>query len=181
MKTTPVQELPYPESTDPVADYPTVAKQMVELLDLVLPPIGAIIAFAGSAEPEGWFFCDGSDVPRNNYPKLAQVLGATSGDYFQVPDLRGRFLLAQGGTDRAAGAIGTVGGHQELQAHQHRTEFWVSSTGGNYNAGYIPPTSGVGEGGKHNVYTQLDGGTGNAGNMPPFYVVAYIIRHGESS
>ena len=88
MKTTPVQELPYPESTDPVADYPTVAKQMVELLDLVLPPVGSIIEFNGATAPDGWFLCDGADVDAAGYPKLAQVLGAAPGASFKLPDLR---------------------------------------------------------------------------------------------
>jgi hypothetical protein len=30
-------------------------------------PTGSVICFAGSSSPEGWLFCDGSEVSKNEY------------------------------------------------------------------------------------------------------------------
>jgi phage-related tail fiber protein len=62
-----------------------------------LAPSGAVMAFAGSAAPEGWLICDGSSVSRTQYASLFAAIGTAhgSGDgttTFQLPDYRGRFL-----------------------------------------------------------------------------------------
>ena len=60
-------------------------------------PVGTIVPFAGSVCPEGWFFCWGATVGRNDYADLFAVIGVNfgSGDganTFHLPDFRGRFL-----------------------------------------------------------------------------------------
>ena len=62
-----------------------------------LAPSGAVMAFAGSAAPDGWLLCDGSSVSRTQYASLFAAIGTAhgSGDgatTFQLPDYRGRFL-----------------------------------------------------------------------------------------
>ncbi len=68
-------------------------------------PSGAILAFGGSAAPDGWLICDGSAVSRTQYPSLFAAIGVAhgSGDgatTFNLPDYQGRFLR---GVDHGAG------------------------------------------------------------------------------
>jgi hypothetical protein len=62
-----------------------------------LAPSGAVMAYAGTAAPDGWLECDGSSVSRTQYASLFAAIGTAhgSGDgttTFQLPDYRGRFL-----------------------------------------------------------------------------------------
>jgi microcystin-dependent protein len=64
-------------------------------------PIGAIMPFAGTAVPNGFLFCDGSEQLISNFSLLFGVIGYTykaqgllvGAATFAVPDLRGRFPL----------------------------------------------------------------------------------------
>jgi len=66
-------------------------------------PIGALVPFAGAGviPPEGFLFCDGSEVTISDYADLFQVIGYTykaigqllGVGTFALPDLRGRFPL----------------------------------------------------------------------------------------
>src|SRR3990167_8653415 len=40
-----------------------------------LNPAGAIIAFGGTAAPEGYLLCDGTEVSRTTYARLFAVIG----------------------------------------------------------------------------------------------------------
>jgi microcystin-dependent protein len=68
------------------------------LLGEAFVPIGSIFPFAGTQVPLGYLLCDGALVSRVEYPTLFQVIGSTygasaGGEYFRLPDLRGRFPL----------------------------------------------------------------------------------------
>ena len=70
-----------------------------------LAPSGAILAFGGSAAPDGWLICDGSSVSRTQYASLFAAVGVAhgSGDgatTFNLPDYQGRFLR---GVDHGSG------------------------------------------------------------------------------
>lgn len=70
-----------------------------------LAPSGAVMAFGGTAAPDGWLVCDGSTVSRTQYATLFAAIGVAhgSGDgstTFNLPDYRGRFLR---GVDQGAG------------------------------------------------------------------------------
>jgi microcystin-dependent protein len=53
-------------------------------------PSGAISAYGGTSSPSGWLLCDGTSYP-----------GSVGSGFFNVPDLRGRFLRGvDGGTGR---------------------------------------------------------------------------------
>jgi hypothetical protein len=66
--------------------------------------IGTIVPYGGkiedSEEPteveEGWFFCNGATLKRNDYPLLFKVIGKAFGEpndsTFNLPDLHGRFV-----------------------------------------------------------------------------------------
>src|ERR1700722_946140 len=67
-------------------------------------PSGTVAAFAGSTAPAGWVLCDGSEYNGTSatYAALYTAIGVTFGDgnasagSFNVPDLRGRVVVAAG-------------------------------------------------------------------------------------
>ena len=71
-------------------------------------PVGSITDYAGSAAPTGWLLCFGQSVRRDTYAALFAVVsttyGSVDGDTFNLPDLRGRVVVAldnMGGSDAA--------------------------------------------------------------------------------
>ena len=129
---------------------------------------GMIVAFSGSTIPTGWQICDG-----------------TNG----TPDLRGRFILGsgQGGLDmngnpltaRTAGQSGGEENHvlsaNEMPAHTHQVTVTLHNDfegSGNVFGGGNPKASTT-------PYTYNTTQTGNGAahnNMPPFYVLVYIMK-----
>ncbi len=87
-------------------------------------PIGSIQAFAYNAIPYGWLLCDGHSESITEYSELYEAIGITFGgdgkEYFQVPDLRGRFIR---GYDNSSNIDldRTFGSFQEdsFQSHLH--------------------------------------------------------------
>lgn len=69
--------------------------------------IGFPTWFAGPEVPEGYLYCDGSEVNREVYKELFTAIGTTWGagdgvDTFNLPDLRGIFVRGDGGENNAA-------------------------------------------------------------------------------
>jgi len=98
-------------------------------------PVGAIMAWSGeiSAIPDGFVLCDGTvlDGTNSDYEDLWQAIGSKYGgtqSSFQVPDLRGRFVVGYNPDDNDFDelSISGVGGsktHQltidEMPSHNH--------------------------------------------------------------
>lgn len=108
-------------------------------------PVGAVIPFAGEitegAGEEhkspviamGWLPCDGRELKKGEYPELYSVLGklyGESGDSFNIPDFRGKFLRCVGKgepetEEREAATGGEPGGVGSVQkdavmVHEHK-------------------------------------------------------------
>ena len=71
--------------------------------------IGFCLPFYGETAPPGTLACDGSEISREAYKELFQVLGTKAGagdgvSTFNLPDFRGRFIRATGGNAAALGA-----------------------------------------------------------------------------
>jgi microcystin-dependent protein len=89
-------------------------------------PVGALVAYAGSAAPAGWLMADGSSASRSTYPALFAAIGTTygSGDgstTFNLPDHRGRIPVAMG-SNVAVNALGKSDGAPEADrapTHTH--------------------------------------------------------------
>lgn len=66
-------------------------------------PVGSIFPFAGTTPPNGYLFCDGSEILISNYVSLYNAIGFTYKESallqgrstFALPDLRGRFPLGR--------------------------------------------------------------------------------------
>lgn len=73
------------------------------LSNVATMPAGAIMPFAGTAIPNGYLLCDGSEQLISSYPELFAVIGYTykplddilGVSTFGLPDLRGRFPLGK--------------------------------------------------------------------------------------
>jgi len=110
------------------------------------PFVGQIIAVGFNFAPNGWFLCDGSLRPIDQYTVLYQLLGTTYGgdgvNTFALPDLRGRLAIHQGqAPGRPAYVQGAVIGSEsttllanQIGAHSHvllaATQVGTSNTPG---------------------------------------------------
>ena len=119
-------------------------------------PTGGIIMWSGYDVPNGWLLCDGTEG---------------------TPDLRDRFVLGWG-----TRSIGDVGGEEEhtltideIPSHSHDagslTARGATGGGGGLEASGAVPTS-VSVSGN----TGSTGGDGSHNNMPPYYVLAFIMK-----
>jgi len=132
-------------------------------------PIGSIIMWNGSTAPTNWRLCNG-----------------TNG----TPDLSDKFVLGYGPK-----AIGTVGGAAtvtlslaEIPAHSHTAQdvghsHPVSAPTGQSEAGggsqdTARPSTGTNTSqGYANIQIGQSGQSGAHNNMPPYYVLAFIMRY----
>lgn len=118
-------------------------------------PKGSIIIWSGTASdiPDGWALCDGQDGR---------------------PDLRDRFVLGGGGT-HTAGETGGEEKHtltvEEMPDHGHGILILSSESGYYSTAGPIEGSLS----GKTQA-TEPAGGSQPHNNMPPYYVLCYIIK-----
>jgi microcystin-dependent protein len=109
-------------------------------LNSVTAPIGTIVFHASSKEqidptkdlPQGWTLCDGRALLRNEFIELFASIGVSYGagdgtNSFNLPDLRGRVIIASGqGSGLSFYKPGMNGGEEshvlnvnEMPAHQH--------------------------------------------------------------
>lgn len=94
----------------------TVSGKNVEESIFATMPAGTVIAYAGSAAPDGFIACNGAEVSRETYAELFYVIGTTFGEgdgstTFNLPDLTDRVVQgsATAGTTLAAGLPNITG------------------------------------------------------------------------
>ena len=154
---------------------------------------GTIVAFAGTfggegnrhpiplggSEPDtGWVLCD----------------GGSDGKGGTVPDLRGRMIMGVsdaykagstgGSANHSHSLSGTVGSTTltEAQLASHKHSYSKATTGRLYTGGGSGPLdklvtdqTGATGGSQSHTHT-LDGESGEASSLPPYYVLSYVMR-----
>lgn len=140
-------------------------------------PAGSIIPYGASSAPPGWMFCDGSAISRTSYSNLFSAFGTSYGvgdgsTTFNIPDLRGRVVVAQDPAQTEFDSLGRTGGKKthtltvaEMPAHNHTGTFNTSQphhVGSNGN-GWRGPTDMTGGDQPHN-------------NLQPYIVLKYIVK-----
>ena len=88
------------------------------MADLAVP-IGAILPYAGTTAPDGYLFCDGSEIERTKFGDLFDIIGVfyngaaplVGVNTFRLPDLRGRFALGKDNMDNAGTIPVATGGY----------------------------------------------------------------------
>lgn len=105
-------------------------------------PIGTMIeSFSLPPVSTGFVDSDGRALNKNQYPELFTAIGyrfGGSGDWFNIPDMRGLYTRSYGKGKNITGALGNVTGGNvgTVQAQQVRRHKHVGSWGDN-NSGYI--------------------------------------------
>ena len=146
---------------------------------------GAIVPYGSDEMPNGWLLCDGSAISRTTYSRLFSVIGVNYGvgdniNTFNLPDLRGRFLLE---TNYAAGpsptrvpvyGLGIISGkyqHQlnylEMPSHRHEIDREHISLS---DKDFFRPTAGSLQ------FTSAEGGNQPHPTIPPYQVFNFIIK-----
>lgn len=149
-------------------------------------PVASVVSYAGTTAPTGWLLCDGASHLKADYAALWAVLSESGAifeedsTHFIVPDLRGRMAIGAGaGAGLTARSIGQFDGHEthllevnQLPAHDHKSAFQSQEMGiGSEelaNLGVFSPESAE--------MTSLTGSDEPHNNMPPFFVLNYIIK-----
>lgn len=147
--------------------------------------VGTIYPFAGQEEPDTFMFCDGRELDIVEYSKLFSVIGYTyggSGDFFNLPDLRGKTLVGRNENDNDFFAVGKIGGEKEhtltideMPSHTHglRLEWEQNEGGGIVDTWSDTSNARVDMDG---TQTKSTGGNQPHNNMPPYMIVNYIIK-----
>ena len=101
--------------------------------------VGFVLPYYGETAPPGTLACDGSEISREAYKELFQVLGTKAGagdgsTTFNLPDLRGMFVRGTGGNAAALGveqgdAIRNARGYMDSVYSAARYSGLPSSTG----------------------------------------------------
>lgn len=155
-------------------------------------PIGTVVMWAGTIEPDGWLLCNGRDISTNsNYNELSQILGVTynksddDNSIVRLPDLQQCFPLGAM-NDTAWGSknyntyLGSTGGEidhtltvNEIPQHTHQYTWGIKGSQGSGFPGPEDPDSG---GGYHRE-TLGTGGDQTHNNVPPFLAINFIIKY----
>ena len=95
-------------------------------------PVGSVQAYAGTALPADWLWCDGGIYSTTTYPALFAAIGYAYGGMrtsFNVPDLRDRSVVGAG----ASISLGEAGGKTTINtvvAHTHAMSGSISVSAG---------------------------------------------------
>jgi len=94
--------------------------------------IGIIKIFAGTYAPQGWMFCQGQELPIQQYAALYSILGETYGGNgqttFALPDLRGRMPIGAGQSPYSFITLGEKQGLENVNISQSNLPFGITKS-----------------------------------------------------
>jgi microcystin-dependent protein len=138
-------------------------------------PRGLISMWSGSQPPSGWLLCNGQSFTKED--GSYEVIG---GETRKTPDLRGRFVLGSGqGAGLTNRTLSSKGGEEthtltvdEMPEHSH--SYQKTKDAGNRRP----------HGNSYDLHNQIfenttstsTGGSEAHNNMPPYYVLAFVIK-----
>ncbi|TCN63671.1 tail fiber protein [Acetobacteroides hydrogenigenes] len=177
------------------------AKALEEAIALLAPPpLGIAQIWAGHCTPEaipaGYALCDGSTLSATDYPGLYAKIGrlhtpsAVGQGYFNLPDLRSRFVVGFDPNDVDYDVIAKKGGLKSVtltiaQLAKHWHQFLANRLHDSVSSVYERvgtsdyPTNGDSNWSRGYDYKSKEAGGGESHeNRPPYYVMAYIMRLG---
>lgn len=142
--------------------------------------------------PTNWFYCIGTEISRETYSALFDVIGTQFGvgdgsTTFNLPDFTGRFPVGADDIGPPYRPVGTTGGEEEhtltiseMPEHDHPTVVRAPTSAyhcNNFGAGY---STNYGLGNNTNQNTGQQGGDQPHNNMPPYLAVYFIIYAGPT-
>lgn len=177
------------------------AKALEEAIALLAPPpLGIAQIWAGyctsEAIPSGYALCDGSTLSAADYPGLYAKIGrlhtpgAVGQGYFNLPDLRSRFIVGYDPNDEDYDLVAKKGGEKkvtltEKQLPKHAHQFFANRLHDSQSSAYERVGNGEyatnGDSNwslGYNYKSKEAGGGESHENRPPYYVMAYIMRLG---
>jgi len=151
--------------------------------------VGLIMPVATATAPDGTLLCDGSTYLRVDYPNLYDAIDPglhIDADSFIVPDLRDRFVLAEGPINAAfttGGSFEHVQTVGELAAHTHtspphsHSESTAAPTAILVGVGAPVPSAipGASITGATSVSVDSAGASDPMDITPPFYALKYVV------
>jgi microcystin-dependent protein len=145
----------------------------------IFPKYMVIAWGTSSGSPKGWALCDGKSYILN---LDGTVSISTLSTAIKTPDLKGRFILGAGaGTNLINRTLDNpIGGFEnhiltldQLPKHSHS----ILEYGNSQNSEALSHVAGQYSANKHQAGdTGYTGGGGSHNNMPPFYVLYYIMK-----
>jgi microcystin-dependent protein len=161
------------------------------------PYVGEIRLFAGTYEPRDWAFCDGRELPIQQYSLLFSVIGNQFGGdgvtTFKLPDMRGRVPMQQGTgpglTDRPfasnGGSMAVTLEENQMPVHTHAANavttqtvndptsaVWANSIAGRLGVAVYSPTPAVT---MNPLAIGSTGGNQPHNNAQPYLMINFII------
>jgi len=147
----------------------------------------SVIAYAGALAPTGWQLCNGSALKYTNNSfvnttdiRINNFRRNDTGDLVLTPNLQGRFILGNGsdGLDRvlyhSAGEANVTLTEAQMPSHNHN--FTGMGSGNTWLSEYSRDGTYGSEKDSKLVTTNNTGGGQAHNNMPPYYVLTYIIK-----
>jgi microcystin-dependent protein len=129
-------------------------------------PIGSIIMWNGDIPPINWALCDGIGTYIDYYNNIVPI-----------PELSGKFILCY---KQNINNIEDIGGESsvtlnidEIPAHSHNFTYNSTKRGGDSTKAIKQLATANYD---YNLTTSLTGGSKSHNNMPPYYILAYIIK-----